>query len=137
MKQMLLGVGAVVILVVAGWLYFSRSGDVEVLTTFELQGVSLATGEDVTANYTDQERPPLVCPTTGERSVYPWFVDPVTKRRFVPQLVPQPDGPPKLPMIPVSPDGNTGQPYYPQDWGPEVGEELGEDYPLPEWPVTG
>jgi hypothetical protein len=135
-RDVILGIVAAVVAVLALVLYVVRSGSqTDVDYAGEMQGVDLATGEEVVLGSVDfvAERPPYVNPATGERTVYPWFFDTDTGRRFVPQLQPSPDGPPRLPVVIQSPAGNAGTPWYPgiaEDY--EV--EPGPDYPLPALP---
>jgi hypothetical protein len=131
-KNLLLGVGVAVLLAAAGVLFFTRGGNAQAKypTGYVVQGVDLETKADVTIHATNKESAPFVNPSTGKRTVYPWYFCEECKLRFVPALVAsKTGGPPKLPMIPACPKcGHSGTPWSPED--PEQATPAG-DVPLP------
>jgi hypothetical protein len=127
--------GGIVLLAVVVFVFRSGS-DVAITDRATVYGVDLATGDpDIQLEVPIGQgvTPPYENPQTGERTVYPWFFDDETGRRFVPPLQPQPDGPPTLPIMITSPDGNAGEPWFP-GLAEDLQVERGEDYPLPELP---
>jgi hypothetical protein len=134
-KNLVLGVGAVVILAAAGVVLLTRGGGPQAKypTGYVVQGVDLETKADVTIHASNKETAPFVNPATGKRTVYPWFFCEECKWRFVPALEPsRTGGPPKLPMIPACPKcGKPGTPWSPDF--PEQAEPAG-DAPLPALP---
>ena len=126
--------GGVVVLALV--LFVFRSGsDVAIQDKATIYGVDLATGDPIQLEVPIGQgvTAPYENPQTGERTVYPWFFDDETGRRFVPPLEPQADGPPKMPIVITSPAGNAGTPWFP-GLAEDLQVERGEDYPLPKLP---
>lgn len=134
-KNLLMGGAAVVLLVAAGVITFTRglSAKAKYPTGYTVQGVDLVTKEELVIQATNDESAPFTNPKTGQRTVYPWHYCPKCNRRFVPQPVPaRQGGPPKMPMIPACPGcGGPGQVWVPED--PEQAQPAG-DLPLPAMP---
>lgn len=134
MKNLILGAAAVVILGLALLLYLWRTPDKSQFTEFVAPGVDLETGQEVRVTYKLGERAPFLNPATGKRTVYPWYFCEDCQKRFVPELVPSPDGgPPRLPPIPTCPlcggsRAGVWMPDYPDHAQPKG------DAPLPKLP---
>lgn len=94
-KNILLGCGAVLVLLVAGAMYFrTSSGALPTISKFRAAAVALDTKQELTVSFKPDEPPPWVNPATGKRTVYPWWYCLDCKYRFVPPLVPNPNGGP-------------------------------------------
>jgi hypothetical protein len=134
-KNLLLGAAVVALLAAAGVILVTRGvgGGAKYPSGYVVHGVDLETKAELTIHATNKEGAPFVNPATGKRTVYPWFFCEDCRIRFVPDLVPRPDGgPPKLPMIPACPKcGKSGTPWSPEL--PEQAEPAG-DAPLPALP---
>jgi len=133
-RNILLGVTTVVLLVAAGYLYFSRAGaEAELPQEYTVDGVCLACGQEVhvVAKITDPQ--PYVCSSCGERAVYTWLYCYDCNKRFVPRLQASPGGGlPNLPVIPSCSEcgsSNVSQ-YVPAD----ATQQAVGDAPLPDWP---
>lgn len=105
-KNLVLGGVAVVLLLASTWFTCSHeSPQARLPDEFTSYGVCLETGDEVTAVYGADQRAPWVNPSTGRRTVYPWYYCRECQTRFVPEL--QPDragGLPRVPVVAICPE---------------------------------
>jgi hypothetical protein len=91
-----LGIIAAILIAFAGYrLFFGASQRVDLPDTFTGHGVCLACEEESLIVYQKGEREPFPCEACGQRSVYAWWFCDDCRHRFVPELVRQPDEPPR------------------------------------------
>ncbi len=132
-KQIGLGLTAVVLLGVAGYMLFGASDAVELPDAITTLCIDLATGEDVAITHTLDERPPFES-ATGEMSVYPWYYSYASEKLFVPRLVrDQARGVMTVDPYPQCPETNSGSvsPYSPDDPTQVVKGRIDP----PQWPL--
>ncbi|MBN2445732.1 MAG: hypothetical protein JXO22_03350 [Phycisphaerae bacterium] len=132
-RNVVLGGIGVVALLIAAYLTFSGVGRTkEVPTTYESYGVCLACKADARFSHDADEDAPYDCKNCGERAVYPWLYCFDCEKRFVPTLVADADGPPKMPGFPRCPVCRQSHfaAYDPED--PDQKNSKG-DAPLPKW----
>lgn len=134
LKNALLAGAAAVILIAAVFLYFRPRDVAEFPTEYVVQTVCLETKQEMPVRAAMTERAPFVNPSTGRRTLYPWWFCWECKYRFVPTPIPgQGDEPPRIPPMPACPhcgSANTGS-WVPED--PDAAQPAG-DAPLPELP---
>jgi DNA-directed RNA polymerase subunit RPC12/RpoP len=104
-RQGILAGVVVVLVVVAGVIYYVRSAEkTKPLPKTQIDGVCVACGKEVQLETEPGNVPPLVCPYCKERTVYAWWYCENCKKLFVPRLIAsERSGPPRPEMRPVCP----------------------------------
>jgi hypothetical protein len=103
LKNALLIGAAVIMLGFAAYRFlFSGGAEAKFPSEYTVQAVCLETQENLQIKYKPDQIAPFVNPKTGKRTVYPWYFCLTCKYKFVPDLVPAPDGgPPRMPVVPT------------------------------------
>ena len=102
-RNLMLGGAALLLLGLAAYLYFSRSGvKADFPREYTVDGMCLACQTPARVSAPLAEHEPLVCPACEARAVYGWWYCYDCNKQFIPNLVPSADGgPPRLPVVPV------------------------------------
>ncbi len=132
-RTVVLVVVVLVLLGVAGYIYLGRAAAPDTPQQLQTYGVCLATGEQGYVMHALGEDPPYMCPGTEQRAFYPLYYCYDTKVLFVPYLIRDGEGPPRVPSnvrCPVC-GGENVVPYSPE-W--PTGVEIEGDVVLPPWP---
>lgn len=125
---------AVAALAGGAWFALVRSGGEKAALprTVRTFGVCLACRQPATVDHPTREVAPFACPACKAEAVYTRFYCHACARLFVPALArPDPEGPPRLPVVPVCPCGssNTAARNEHDPTQTPKGEA-----PLPKWP---
>jgi len=128
---LLIGV-AVVILLIAGFVWFKFGSGEEIPKEYVVYGVCLATGTEGTVNINPDEQPPYPCAGSDQPSFYPLYYCTIDHVRFVPELVrPDASGPLRMPATVVCPKcRQVAVSYFPPEHEAEC---TGGLLPLPHW----
>lgn len=130
-KNAVMGGLALVVLGIAGYLFFRPTETVTFPSTKRIDGVCLAckAEQNTTADLTSP--PPFVCDSCGSSAVFSWMYCNACKKRFIPHITMQ-DGVPKLPVIPACTGcGSTNTTQYATD---DPDQAPVGDVALPKWP---
>lgn len=99
---------------------------------YETFGVCLSCQTEQHASHGPAERPPYECRECGEPAVYPWLYCYDSNTLFVPPLIRDEEGVPRIPPFPHSPvtGGDNFGTYVPDTPGMDPENR----HPLPPWP---
>lgn len=123
---------AIVLFGFAAYQFFWRGGGTELPSEYTIKGVCLACKQEAEAVYRSGEEEPFTCKKCGERAVYSWWYCMACNKRFIPEMMKRPDGPPKVPPMPRCP--GCGSPRT-GAWVPDDPTQSAKgDVPLPAWP---
>ncbi len=131
-RKPILGGIAVVVLLASAFFLFRSGAPATLPDTYTMEGVCLECARENRISYPSGQHAPHACPDCAARAVYPWMYCQACRKRFVPQLEPSADGPPRFPVVPACTacgSNRTGE-YVPED--PE--QKPSGTAPLPAFP---